>query len=179
MNLKEHIENIKDFPKKGIMFRDITTLLENPTAFRYAVNQMVDIVDNHLPYNSDPDIIIGPESRGFIFGTPLAYRLKFPFVPIRKKGKLPRETKSIAYSLEYGEEVIEIHSNAISPGDEVIIVDDLLATGGTAKAACKLVEEMGGKVAALIFLIELDYLKGRELLKGYPVYSLVQYDSEE
>ena len=171
MNLKEHIREIQDFPKKGILFRDITTVLKDPKALKYAVGGMIELAEE-LSF----DAVLGPESRGFIFGVPLALGLGKGFVPVRKDGKLPAKTGRKEYSLEYGNATIEIHADAIAQGGRYIIVDDLLATGGTAKAAASLVEEMGGLVVAHVFFIELAGLDGREVLKGYDVYSLIVYN---
>lgn len=170
MDLKSKIRNIEDFPEKGIIFRDITTLLKDPEAMTYSVDEVIKCIKDE-----DFDVIAGPESRGFIFGMPAAYSLKKGFVPVRKKGKLPAKVRSKEYSLEYGTATIEIHEDAIKPGTKVAIVDDLLATGGTAKAISELVEEMGGVVTSFTFLIELDGLKGRELLSKYKVNSILHY----
>ena len=172
-DLKEYIRSVQDFPKQGIVFRDITTLLKNPGALKEAIDEL---------YNSAKDLmidkVVGIESRGFIFGAMLAERLKVGFVPVRKPKKLPAETEKEFYDLEYGKDSIEIHRDAISPGDKVLIHDDLLATGGTAKAAINLVEKLGGEVVQVLFLVELSFLNGREKLKGYNVKSLVDYTSE-
>ena len=170
MNLEEKIRNVQDFPKPGIGFKDITTLLKDGEAFRYAVKQIAD----HLR-DKNIDLIVGPEARGFIMGTPVAYELGIGFIPIRKPGKLPAEVESYEYSLEYGTDTLEMHKDAIKPGLRVAIVDDLLATGGTIAAATKMVEKLGGEVVALEFLIELDFLKGREMLGDYEINSLVHY----
>lgn len=170
MNLKDTIRSIKDFPEKGIIFRDITTLLKNPEALRQAVDE----IEASLA-DVDYDIIVAPESRGFIFGMPLAYNRGKGFVPIRKKGKLPAETVSREYALEYGTATIEMHVDALKKGQKVVIIDDLLATGGTAKAMIELVESVGAEVSALCFLIELDDLKGRDFLKGYNVKTILNY----
>jgi len=170
MDFKSVIRTIPDFPEEGIMFRDITTVLQNPEALRDAVDTMC----SHLK-NVDFDLVIGPESRGFIFGTPVAYKLDKGFVPARKAGKLPYKTISKVYDLEYGSATIEIHEDAIKKGQKVVIVDDLLATGGTCKAICELIEECGAVVEAIVFFIELEGLAGREVLKGYNVSSLVTY----
>ena len=171
--LKKHIRNIQDFPKKGIVFRDITTLLKNPTALSQAFDEL---------YNSTKELmvdkVVGIESRGFIFGAMLAQKLNAGFVPVRKPGKLPAETEKEFYDLEYGKDSIEIHKDAIRSGEKVLIHDDLLATGGTAKAAINLVEKLGGEVVQVLFLVELSFLNGREKLKGYNVKSLVDYTSE-
>ncbi len=170
MDLSSKIRDIKDFPMEGIIFRDITTLLKDPD---YMVEAIDRIVENLKKF--DFDYVIGAESRGFLFGMPVAYALKKGFVPIRKKGKLPAETVSAKYSLEYGEAEIEIHKDAIKKGTKVVIIDDLIATGGTAKAAAELVESLGGKVMAFEFLIELENLNGRDLLDGYAVESIIKY----
>jgi adenine phosphoribosyltransferase len=169
----KHIRSIPNFPKKGIVFRDITTLLKNPEAFRASV----DILCEHFN-DSGVNVIVGPESRGFIFGAAMAYKMGVSFVPVRKPGKLPAETESESYELEYGTDTIEIHKDAIKPGSKVLMVDDLLATGGTMEAACRLVEKLGGEVVGVGFLIELSFLKGREKLGKYPIYTLVDYTSE-
>lgn len=173
MDLKSKIRNIPDFPKKGIMFKDITTVLRNPDAFRYSIEMFKE-------YYKDKkiDLIVGPESRGFIFGAVLAHELGVGFVPIRKPGKLPAEVEYEEYEKEYGPDRIEIHKDAIHEGANVLFIDDLLATGGTVEAAVKLIEKLGGNVTSLGFLIELRYLKGRDKLKGYDVFSIVPYDSE-
>lgn len=170
MDLKNKIRVIEDFPAKGISFKDITTLLKDSEALNECINQMADRFKD-----VQVDLVVGPESRGFIFATPLAYLLKTGFVPVRKPGKLPAETISYEYSLEYGTDKLEIHSDSIVPGQKVLIVDDLLATGGTMYAAAKLVEKLGGEVVGLGFLIELKDLNGRDKLDGYKVESLVQY----
>ncbi len=171
MNLKEKIRVVENFPVEGISFKDITTLLKDAEALNECINQMAERFKGiHI------DIIVGPESRGFIFATPLAYLLKTGFVPVRKPGKLPAETVKYEYKLEYGTDSLEIHKDAILKGQKVLIVDDLLATGGTMAATCKLVEKLGGEVAGLGFLIELSDLKGRDRLKGYKVESLITYD---
>ena len=171
--LKKYIRSIRDFPIKGIMFRDITTLLKNADALNETLRQLV-----KLTLDKNIDKVVGIESRGFIFGAMLANELEAGFVPIRKPGKLPAETESQTYQLEYGLDKIEIHKDAIHEGDKVLIHDDLLATGGTAEAACKLVEKLGGKVVQLSFIVELSFLNGREKLRNYPVESLVNYDDE-
>lgn len=174
MDLTSHIRNVKDFPKPGIMFRDITTLLKNPEAFNYTSEQLFNFTKN-LKITK----VVGIESRGFIFGALLASKLNCGFIPVRKPGKLPAEKESISYSLEYGEDKLEIHKDAIKPGDKVLIHDDLLATGGTMNAVCKLIEKLGGEVIQLSFIIELTFLNGRDRLKSYDVCSIVKYDSEE
>ncbi len=170
MSLKEKIREIPDFPEKGISFKDITTLLKDGPAFKYAIDKMVeDVKDKEF------DLIVGPESRGFIIGTPLAYATQKGFVPVRKSGKLPGETIKYKYQLEYGNDTLEMHKDAIKKGQKVIVADDLLATGGTIYSTIKLVEQLGGEVVSVLFLIELTYLKGKEKLKGYDVKTLIQY----
>lgn len=171
MDFKSKIRIVEDFPIKGISFKDITTLLEDGDAFSEAISAMSDMVKD-----IEFDAIIGPEARGFIMGTPMSVVLKKGFIPIRKPGKLPFETIQHEYALEYGTDILEIHKDSIKPGMKVLIVDDLLATGGTAKAACELIEKLGGEVAGLAFLIELDELKGRAPLSDYIVRALVHYD---
>ena len=171
MDLKEKIRVIEGFPKEGISFKDITTLVADGEAFKESIDRVVE----HLK-DKNVDVILGPEARGFIFGVPVAYALGVGFVPVRKKGKLPAETVSVDYSLEYGVDVLEIHKDAIKKGQKVAIVDDLLATGGTVEAVAKLVEKVGAEVVALDFAIELTELKGRDKLEGYEIMSLVQYD---
>lgn len=173
MNLEELIRNVPDFPIKGIQFKDITTLLKNSDGFEYALAKMCE-----LSKGKSITKVVGIESRGFIFGGALANKLGAGFVPIRKPGKLPAEKVTQEYSLEYGIDRIEIHKDAISSGDIVLIHDDLLATGGTMQAACKLVESLGGKIVQVLFLIELDFLKGREKLSEYDVHSLIHYKEE-
>ena len=170
MNLKEHIREIQNFPKEGILFRDITTVLKEPKALKFAMDGMAELASRYCF-----DAVLGPESRGFIFGMPVALSLQKGFVPVRKNGKLPAKTGRKEYTLEYGSAIIEIHEDAIAPGGRYVIVDDLLATGGTAKATASLVTEMGGLVVAQIFFIELSELLGREVLKEYEVSSLVVY----
>ena len=164
------IRDIPDFPKKGILFKDITPLLRHPDAFRYAVDAISEALSK-----KELDLIVGIESRGFIFSPVLAYKLNVGFVPVRKKGKLPWQTEQVSYTLEYGEAVLEIHKDAIERGARVAIVDDLLATGGTAVAAAHLVEKLGGKVVHIAFLVELLFLNGRKKLSQYDVFSLIQY----
>jgi adenine phosphoribosyltransferase len=171
MNLEIIIRDVPDFPKKGIIFKDITTLLQDGEAFRLASNRMLKrYLDDKI------DKVVGIEARGFIFGGVLAYKLGCGFVPARKPGKLPYSTIREEYTLEYGTNSLEIHDDSIAAGDRVLIVDDLLATGGTAQAAAKLAEKLGGEVAGIEFLIELGFLQGREKLKKYPVHSLITYE---
>lgn len=171
MDLKAKLRHIQDFPKDGIDFIDITTVLQDAEALEQSIDEMKKLALEM----GDFDLIIGPESRGFIFGAPLAYALKKGFVPIRKKGKLPYKTIKVEYQLEYGTDVLEVHQDAIKPGQRVVIIDDLLATGGTTESNIKLVEKLGGIVAGLVFFIELDFMKGREKLGGYKVSSLVKF----
>ena len=168
--VEEYIRSIPDFPEKGIIFRDITSILQNPDGLRLAIDEMQAFLEN-----LNIDIIAGTESRGFIFGVPIAYNLKKSFIPIRKKGKLPCETVSIDCELEYGTATLEIHKDAITPGQKVALVDDLMATGGTLQASVKLIEQLGGEVAVIVTLIELAGLCGREKLQGYNVQSVVSY----
>jgi len=172
-DLKKHIRSIKDFPKKGIMFRDITTLLKEPKAFNKALDELILFTDQ-----VKIDKVVGIESRGFIFGSLLAQRLNVGFILARKPGKLPAETESATYQLEYGEDKIEMHKDAINPGDKVLLHDDLLATGGTAEAVIKLIEKLGGEVVQISFLIELTFLNGRNKFDGYDIKSLIMYDDE-
>ncbi|KAA9240669.1 MULTISPECIES: adenine phosphoribosyltransferase [Aerococcus] len=171
MNLKDYIKDIPNFPEEGIIFRDITPLLQDPQAFQYAVDKIADFARE-----KSADVIIGPEARGFIVGCPVAYALNKGFVPARKKNKLPREKVSIEYDLEYGSNTIEIHKDAIQPGQKVLIVDDLLATGGTIRGTKKLVEELGGEVVGAAFIIELENLKGRQLINDLDILSLINYE---
>jgi adenine phosphoribosyltransferase len=170
MDLKQHVAIVEDWPKPGIKFKDITPLMNDGEAYRYATDQIVQYARKR-----DIDIIVGPEARGFIIGCPVAYSLGIGFAPVRKEGKLPRETMKVDYGLEYGKDVLTIHKDAIQPGQRVLITDDLLATGGTIEATIKLVEELGGVVAGIAFLIELTYLDGRTKLDGYDVLTLMQY----
>jgi adenine phosphoribosyltransferase len=171
MNLASTIRDVPDFPKEGILFKDITTLLKDPAALRETIKRMQDFC-----VGKDIDLIAGIESRGFIFGVPLAHELGLGFIPIRKPGKLPAATISESYALEYGTATIEIHTDAIQPGQKVLIVDDLLATGGTAQAACKLIKRLQGDVAGLLFAVELKFLPGREALVGENVHAIVAFD---
>jgi adenine phosphoribosyltransferase len=173
LDLKKCIRSIPDFPKPGIMFRDITPLLADALAFREAVRRMGE------PYKKGSvDVVIGAESRGFIFAAAMAVDLGAGFVPIRKKGKLPYKTASVSYALEYGTDTLQMHTDAVSRGTRVLMVDDLLATGGTMAACCEMVHAAGGKILGIEFLIELSFLKGREKLAGYPVRSQIVYDNE-
>lgn len=171
--IEEYVRSIPDFPEPGIIFRDVTSVLQDADGLQLAIDSMQDCLEGE-----EFDVITGLESRGFIFGMPIAYNLHKPFVPIRKKGKLPRETVSASYDLEYGSAEIEMHKDSIKPGQKVVIVDDLIATGGTIEAAIKLVEELGGEVVKVVFLMELAGLKGRERLKGYDVSSVICYDGK-
>jgi len=171
MDLKSKLRHVMNFPKEGIDFIDITTVLQDAEAF----SQCIDQLKVKVQAAGDFDLIVGPESRGFIFGTPLAYSLNKGFIPVRKKGKLPYKTIQAEYLLEYGSDILEMHEDAIKPGQKVVIVDDLLATGGTTQSSIKLVEMLGGKVAGIVYLIELSFLNGRERLKDYRVESLVKF----
>ena len=168
--LEEYVVTIPDFPEPGIMFRDITSVIQDPDGLKLAVDGLVNLVKE-----LDFDLVIGPESRGFIFGVPVAYLLGKGFIPVRKKGKLPRETVSEKYDLEYGQAEVEIHKDAVRPGQKVVIVDDLMATGGSAQAAAKLVEKLGGEVVRMVFVMELAGLEGRKKLAKYDVESLIIY----
>ncbi len=169
-DLRAKIREIPDFPKPGILFYDITTLLKDPAGFREAIDLMLE------PYRGEKiDVVVGMESRGFIFAAPMAYQLGAGFVPVRKLGKLPAEVISVEYALEYGSNTLEIHRDAIEPGQRVLIVDDLLATGGTVRGTIELVERLRGEVVGLAFLVELDFLKGRERLTGHRVTSVIRY----
>ena len=171
MDLREKVRVIEDFPKEGISFKDITTLISDGEALKEAIDKMAEFFKD-----KNIDLVVGPEARGFIFGVPVAYALGAGFVPVRKPGKLPADTVKVEYDLEYGSDILEIHKDAIKPGLRVAIVDDLLATGGTIAAVTKLVEQVGGEVVGLSFAIELEELKGREKLKDYDVMSLLKYD---
>ncbi len=170
MDLKKHIRSIPDFPKKGILFRGVTTLLKDKDACRFTINKIAEKFKG-----KKIDVVAAIEARGFILGGAIAHKLNAGFVPIRKKGKLPAKVTSATYNLEYGTDTLEVHHDAIKPGDRVLIVDDLLATGGTAGAVTDLIEQLEGEIAGIAFLIELTDLKGKEKLKGYPVYSLIKY----
>ncbi len=172
-NLKDYVMTIPDFPQKGIMFRDVTTVAQDADGLHMAIDEMQKLVKD-----VDFDVVVGAESRGFIFGTPLAYNLHKPMVLIRKKGKLPRETVSVDYALEYGTATLEMHVDAIQPGQKVLIVDDLMATGGTAKAMIELVQKLGGEVAGVLVLMELEGLNGRAAIAPYPLYSAIRYEGK-
>ena len=170
MNYKDYIELVPDWPNEGIQFKDITPLMDHGPAFKSAVDDIVAYAKD-----KDIDVIVGPEARGFIVGCPVAYALGIGFAPVRKEGKLPREVIRVEYGLEYGKDILTMHKDAIKPGQRVLIVDDLLATGGTMDASIRLVEQLGGVVAGLAFLVELTYLDGRSKLKGYDVLTLMEY----
>jgi len=171
--LEEYVRTIPNFPEEGIMFRDVTSVLQDADGLKLAIDSMITLLDN-----VDFDVVVGTESRGFIFGVPIAYALGKPFVPARKKGKLPCETISVGYELEYGTAEVEMHKDAILPGQKVVLVDDLIATGGTIEACAKMVEMLGGKVEKIIFLMELAGLKGREKLQKYDVASVIVYEGK-
>ena len=171
--LEEYVSSIPDFPEPGVIFRDVTSILQDADGLNLAIDSMQSYLND-----MDLDVIVGLESRGFMFGVPIAYNLHKAFVPVRKKGKLPCETISQTYDLEYGSEEIEIHKDAIKPGQKVAVVDDLIATGGTVEAAVKLIERLGGEVVKIVFLMELEGLKGREKLKGYNVDSVIRYEGK-
>lgn len=168
--IEEYVRSIPDFPEPGIIFRDITSVLQDPDGLQLAINSMEDLIKD-----LDFDVVVGPESRGFIFGVPIAYNLKKSFVPVRKKGKLPCETIEKEYALEYGTATIEIHKDAIKPGQKVVIIDDLIATGGTIEAIIALIEQLGGEVVRIAFLMELEGLEGRKKLEGYDVQAVIKY----
>ena len=171
--IEEYVRTIPDFPEPGIMFRDVTSVLQDPDGLKLAIDSMIKLLDG-----VDFDIIAGAESRGFIFGTPVAYAMGKSFVPARKPGKLPRETVSMEYALEYGTGTIELHKDSIKPGQKVVIIDDLIATGGTVEAIAKLVEELGGEVVKICFVMELAGLKGRDKLQKYDVDSAIIYEGK-
>ncbi len=170
IRLEDFIRDVQDFPQQGVLFKDITPLLQDGSAFHASIDRLA----AHYA-GAGIQTVVGVESRGFIFGAPLAYQLNCGFVPVRKFGKLPNETVSVEYALEYGTNVVEIHKDAIKPGERVLIVDDLLATGGTVSASIELVEKLGGHIAGIAFLVELTFLKGREHLKGHDVFALIKY----
>ncbi len=171
-HLKKLIREVPDFPKEGINFYDITTLLQDAEGFKQTIDALVEQVKDEKI-----DTVIGIESRGFIFGTPVAYQLNAGFIPVRKPNKLPWETVSVSYDLEYGQDTVEMHRDAVGDGQNVLIVDDLLATGGTARAVADLVEKVGGNIVKMLFVVELNFLNGREKLNGYEINSLLNYDS--
>jgi len=171
-DLRPYIREVPDFPQPGVLFRDITPLLQDAEAHRYAIDELC-----REAASRRPDAIVGIESRGFVFGAPVAYKLGLPFVPVRKAGKLPAARMSVEYALEYGESQLDIHADALQRGQTAVIVDDLLATGGTAAAAAKLVELLDARVAGFAFVVELTFLGGRDRLEGYPVVSLLSYDA--
>lgn len=171
--LEDYVVTIPDFPEPGIMFRDVTSVIQDADGLQLAIDSLQSLLEG-----VDFDVLVGAESRGFIFGMPIAYNMHKPFVLVRKKGKLPRETVSKEYALEYGTAVIEMHKDAIKPGQKVVLVDDLIATGGTMKAAAELVEELGGEVVKVIFLMELAGLNGRDALQGYDVASVIRYEGK-
>lgn len=171
--LEKYVRSIPDFPEPGIIFRDITSVLQDPEGLQLSINKMQDLVKD-----LDFDVVVGPESRGFIFGVPIAYNLKKGFVPVRKKGKLPCETIEKEYALEYGTATIEIHKDAIKPGQKVVIIDDLIATGGTIEAIIELIEQLGGEVVRIAFLMELEGLEGRKKLEGYDVEAVIKYEGK-
>ncbi|MBI2663150.1 adenine phosphoribosyltransferase [Candidatus Woesearchaeota archaeon] len=173
MDIKSMIRTIPNFPKQGIMFRDVTTLLKNPIGFNYVIDQFVKRYED-----MDIDYVVGIESRGFILAGAIAYRLNKGFIPVRKPGKLPYDVDSIEYELEYGTDKLEIHLDALKEGDKVILIDDLLATGGTSRAAAQLIEKRGAKVIEFGCIVELPDLKGREKLNGYPVYNMIEFEGD-
>ena len=171
--IQDYVRSIPDFPEPGIIFRDVTSILQDADGLKLAIDSMQECLKD-----TDVDVIVGTESRGFMFGVPIAYNLHKPFVPVRKKGKLPCETVSRSYDLEYGSATIEMHRDSIKPGQKVAVIDDLIATGGTVEAAVKLIEELGGEVVKIVFLMELAGLKGREKLAGYDVASVIRYEGK-
>ncbi len=171
--LEEYVRSIPDFPKPGIVFRDITTVLQDKDGLRLSIDAMQEFLKD-----TDFDLVVGPESRGFIFGVPIAYNMNKGFVPVRKKGKLPSETISQEYDLEYGSATLEIHKDAIKPGQRVVIIDDLIATGGTTEAIIKLIEKLGGEVVKVVFLMELAGLEGRKKLEGYDVQAALRFEGK-
>ncbi len=170
MDLKKYIADVKDFPEQGIIFRDISSLMANGEAYRYSIKEIVKYAQD-----LNVDKVVGPEARGFMVGCPVAVELGCGFAMARKKGKLPRETVEVSYGLEYGKATLQLHQDAILPGDKVLVCDDLLATGGTTAATIELVEKLGGEVVGLAFLIELLDLKGRDLIQGYDIFTLMEY----
>ena len=171
--IEDYVRSIPDFPEPGIIFRDVTSILQDADGLKLAIDSMQECLKD-----TEVDVIVGTESRGFMFGVPIAYNLHKPFVPVRKKGKLPCETVSRSYDLEYGSATIEMHRDSIKPGQKVAVIDDLIATGGTVEAAVKLIEELGGEVVKIVFLMELVGLKGREKLAAYDVASVIRYEGK-
>lgn len=171
--IEDYIISIPDFPEEGIIFRDVTSILQDQEGFQLAIDSLQQLLEG-----TEADVIAAAESRGFIFGAPIAYNLHKPLVLVRKKGKLPRETIEQSYDLEYGSEVLQMHKDSIKPGQKVVIIDDLIATGGTVEAAAKMIEKLGGKVVKMIFLMELAGLKGRERLAEYDVASVIRYEGK-
>lgn len=171
--IEDYVRSIPDFPEPGIIFRDVTSILQDADGLKLAIDSMQECLKD-----TEVDVIVGTESRGFMFGVPIAYNLHKSFVPVRKKGKLPCETVSRSYDLEYGSATIEMHRDSIKPGQKVAVIDDLIATGGTVEAAVKLIEELGGEVVKIVFLMELAGLKGREKLAGYDVASVIRYEGK-
>ncbi|WP_114569894.1 adenine phosphoribosyltransferase [Exiguobacterium flavidum] len=171
MEFKQHIKEVENWPKEGISFKDITSLMQNGPVYKQSIDALVEYARER-----GADVIAGPEARGFVVGCPAAYALEVGFVPVRKEGKLPRETVRVEYGLEYGKDVLTMHNDAIKPGQKVVILDDLLATGGTIEATIEMIEKLGGTVAGIGFLIELDGLGGREKLEGYDILSLIRYE---
>ena len=171
--IEDYVRSIPDFPEPGIIFRDVTSILQDADGLKLAIDSMQECLKD-----TEVDVIVGTESRGFMFGVPIAYNLHKPFVPVRQKGKLPCETVSRSYDLEYGSATIEMHRDSIKPGQKVAVIDDLIATGGTVEAAVKLIEELGGEVVKIVFLMELAGLKGREKLAGYDVASVIRYEGK-
>ena len=171
--LEGYVRSIPDFPEPGIIFRDVTSILQDADGLALAIDSMQDCLKD-----KDFDLVVGSESRGFIFGVPIAYNLHKPFIPVRKKGKLPCQTIEQSYDLEYGSAVVEMHRDAVKPGQKVVIIDDLIATGGTVEACVKMIEALGGEVVKIVFLMELSGLKGRERLKGYDVESVICYEGK-
>ena len=171
--VEDYVRSIPDFPEPGIIFRDVTTILQDPDGLHLAIDKILESLKD-----VDFDVVVGPESRGFIFGVPVAYAMCKGFVPVRKKGKLPCETISMEYDLEYGSAVIEMHKDSIKPGQKVVIIDDLIATGGTIEAIIKLIEQLGGQVVKICFVMELAGLKGRQRLSGYEMESIITYEGK-
>lgn len=171
--IEDYVRSIPDFPEPGIIFRDVTSILQDADGLKLAIDSIQECLKD-----TEVEVIVGTESRGFMFGVPIAYNLHKPFVPVRKKGKLPCETVSRSYDLEYGSATIEMHRDSIKPGQKVAVIDDLIATGGTVEAAVKLIEELGGEVVKIVFLMELAGLKGREKLAGYDVASVIRYEGK-